>query len=323
MSKNIAILMGGYSSEYDISIKSGTVVFDTLSQLYSCYRVIISKTKWVCIDRNDNEHTINKGNFTTTIDGILITFDCVFNTVHGSPGEDGFIQAYFELIGIPQTSCDMYQAALTFNKRDLLSTLKPYNVPMAKSLYFNQGDDIDHIEIERQIGFPCFIKANRSGSSYGVSKVYNTSEIDNALDLAFKEDNQILIESFLDGTEVSVGVVSYKGEILVLPVTEIVSETDFFDYEAKYEGKSREITPARITEQQKNEVTHLAKQIYQTLGMKGFSRSDFIFHNGSAHFIEINTNPGLSEESILPQQAREAGLSLLDLFSNAVEDSLK
>ena len=323
MTKNIAILMGGYSSEYPISINSGNVVYQAIKETYNCYRVIITKNKWYALDDDENELALDKSDFSITVNSEKLFFDAAFNTIHGTPGEDGHIQGYLSLLGIPQSSCDLYQSALTFNKRDLLSVLKPYGIPMATSVYFNEGDRIDTKAIVENVGLPCFVKANKSGSSFGVTKVYKEEDISNAIDIALEHDNEVLIESFLDGTEVSVGVITYQGETKVLPITEIVSETDFFDYQAKYEGKSQEITPARISENQALEVSRLAKDIYERLQMKGFSRSDFIFHNGKPHFIEMNTTPGLSKESILPQQAREEGISLTDLFSSAIEEALK
>ena len=314
--------MGGYSSEYQISLNSGNVVYNAIQKDCNAYRVHLFKDKWVYVDANEKEHPIDKGDFSVTIENIKINFDCVFNTVHGTPGEDGYMQAYFELLHIPQTSCNMYQAALTFNKRDTLSVLRPYGIPMATSVYYNEGDVIDATAIVAKVGLPCFVKANRAGSSFGITKVYKKEEIHNAIDTALKEDSQVLIESFLDGIEVSVGVITYKGEVTVLPVTEIVSETDFFDYKAKYEGLSQEITPARITSEQTKTVSKLAKEIYELLDMSGFSRSDFIFHNGTPHFIEINTNPGLSEESILPKQANEAGISLKELFMSTIDEAM-
>jgi len=324
MKKNIAIIMGGYSSEYKISLKSGNVVYETLdSSKYNPYRIHIFKDKWVYVDANDSEFTIDKNDFSVTVNNSKITFDCVFNAIHGSPGEDGFMQAYFKLLNIPQTSCDMYQASLTYNKRDCLSTLKPYGIKTAESFYINLGDEINAEAIVKKVGLPCFVKANKAGSSFGVSKVYKKEELQNAIDVAFKEDDEIIIESFLDGKEVSVGVITYKGETKVLPITEIVSENDFFDYEAKYQGKSKEITPARLTEDEETKVTKVAKQVYEVLKMKGFSRSEFIFKNGEPHLLEVNTVPGLTRESILPQQAAAAGISLSNLFDNAIEESLK
>lgn len=324
MKKNIAIIMGGYSSEYDISIKSGNVVNKFLdNSKFNAYRIIISKEKWVYVDLENNESPIDKSDFSITVEGKKIHFDCVFNAIHGTPGEDGLIQAYFELLGLPHTSCNHYQSALTFNKRDLLSSLKPYGIPCAQSYYVNAGDHIDERAIIDKVGLPCFVKANRAGSSYGISKVYKQEDLTAAIANAFTEDDEVIIESFLDGTEVSVGVITYQNEIKVLPITEIVSENDFFDYEAKYLGQSQEITPARITKPQEKAVTDLAEFIYRTLRLKGYTRSEFIFMDDTPYLLEVNTTPGLTEESILPQQAAAAGIDLKTLFSSAIEEALR
>ncbi|THV59113.1 D-alanine--D-alanine ligase [Flagellimonas alvinocaridis] len=324
MKKNIAIIMGGYSSEYGISIKSGNVVHKYLDrEQYNSYRIVVTKEKWVYLDDSDQEFPVNKSDFSIQPAAEKITFDCVFNAIHGTPGEDGLLQAYFELLGIPQTSCNHYQSALTFNKRDLLSTLKPYGVQCATSFYLNKGQTIDKDAIVDKVGLPCFVKANRAGSSYGVSKVYQKEELENALTAAFKEDSEVIIESFLDGTEVSVGVITYNSEITVLPITEIISENDFFDYEAKYMGKSQEITPARLSEIQETKVRDLAEFIYRTLDLKGYTRSEFIFIGDIPHLLEVNTTPGLTEESLLPQQAKTAGISLEELFASAIEEALR
>lgn len=321
--KKVAIIMGGYSSEYQISLKSGNVVYQFLDQnLYKGYRIHILKDKWVYVDEQDNKFPIDRNDFSTTVNGEKITFDVVFNAIHGTPGEDGLMQAYFELLGIPQSSCNYYQAALTFNKRDLLSVLKPYGIKTATSYYLNQGDEINEEAILETVGLPCFVKPNKSGSSFGISKVKTKDELAYAIVNAYKEDNEIIIESFLDGTEVSVGVINYKGNITVLPITEIVSENDFFDYEAKYLGKSQEITPARISPEITAKVSAVAKKAYEVLKMSGFSRSEFIIVNGEPHMLEMNTIPGLTTESLIPQQAKEAGISLTDLFTNALELAL-
>ncbi|MFI1745417.1 D-alanine--D-alanine ligase [Thalassobellus sediminis] len=324
MKKNIAIIMGGYSSEYQISLKSGNVVFENLDKAkYDAYRIHIFKDKWVYVDTNDAEFPIDKNDFSATINNSKITFDCVFNAIHGSPGEDGFMQGYFELLNIPHTSCDMYQASVTFNKRDCLSILKPYGIKTAESFFLNLGDAINEDAIIAKVDLPCFVKANKAGSSFGVTKVHKKEDLKNAIEVAFKEDDEIIIESFLDGTEVSVGVITYKGNTKVLPITEIVSENDFFDYEAKYLGKSQEITPARLTTEQETKVNTVAKKVYEVLKMKGFSRSEFIFKDNEPHLLEMNTVPGLTQESILPQQAAAAGISMSDLFDNAIEEALK
>ncbi|SFR92930.1 D-alanine--D-alanine ligase [Maribacter stanieri] len=323
MKKNIAIIMGGYSSEYKISLKSGNVVYNYLNkEKFNLYRIHIFKNKWVYVDDADIETPIDRNDFSILKDGNSITFDCVFNAIHGSPGEDGLMQAYFELLGIKHTTCNFYQAALTFNKRDLLSVLKPYGIKAAPSYYLNLGDTINEIEIIDKVKLPCFVKANKSGSSYGITKVYKSSELKGAIETAYKEDDEIIIEGFLEGTEVSVGVLKLKGITTVLPITEIVTENDFFDYEAKYEGKSQEITPARINPIQLKNVTIAAKKIYDVLKMTGFSRSEFIFIGDEPFLLEMNTTPGLTTASILPQQAKEAGIELSMLFEHAITEAL-
>lgn len=320
----VAIVMGGYSSEYLISLKSGQVVYDQLDcTKYEPYKVHIFKEKWVLVLDNGIEYPIDKNDFSATINGEKITFDVVFNAIHGTPGEDGFLQAYFELIHLPITGCDFYQAALTFNKRDMLSVLKPYGIKTAISYFLNEGDPILVEEIVNKVGLPCFVKPNRSGSSFGISMVKQSEDLLTAIENAYKEDNEIIIESYLKGTEVSVGVILFKDEIKVLPITEIVSENDFFDYEAKYEGKSQEITPARISEEEQLKVEEVAKRIYKILKMSGFSRSEFILVDGEPFLLEMNTVPGLTAESILPQQARQAQISMAELFDNAITIALK
>lgn len=316
--------MGGYSSEKNISIKSGTVVFNHLNKdKYNAFKVHILKEKWVALDNNGEEYHVDKSDFSITIDNNKIVFDCVFNAIHGAPGENGMLLSYLELLNIPHTSAPYYQMALTFNKRDTLSVVKEYGIKTATSVYINKGDIINVDEIIAKVGLPCFIKPNNAGSSYGISKAYKDEEVLSGIETAYKEDDAILIESFLDGIEVSVGVIEYNNEIKVLPITEIVSENDFFDFEAKYEGKSQEITPARITDIQKRNVEEVAKKVYKVLNMSGFSRSEYIFVNDEPHFLEMNTVPGMTEESILPQQAKEAGISLETLFANAIEQVIK
>ncbi len=321
--KHVAIIMGGYSSEYQISLASGKVVFESLDpELYIPYCIHIFKDKWVYVDQNQQEFAVDKNDFSVLYKGNKLKFDVVFNAIHGTPGEDGKMAAYFDLINMPHTACDFYQGALTMNKRDMLSVLKPYGIKTAISYYLNQGDLINPEVIINKVGLPCFVKPNRSGSSFGISKVRNTDELLQAIQAAYKEDNEILIESFLKGTEVSVGVINYQNQITVLPITEIVSQNDFFDYEAKYQGKSQEITPARLSEKITQEIEQVAKRIYTILNMSGFSRSEFILVDDVPFLLEMNTIPGLTSGSILPQQAQVAGISLKELFTNAIELAL-
>ncbi len=322
--KNIAVIMGGFTSEFEISMISGSVVMEHLNpNRYYAYKVVISKSSWYYEDVDGEKHSINKEDFSVNTPSGHLKFDCVFNAIHGSPGEDGLIQAYLKLIGIPQTACDFYQASLTYNKRDLLSVLKAYGIPSAKSYHLNRGDAINPLDIVSAVGLPCFVKANKSGSSFGISKVYSEKDIPSAIEIALKEDDEIIIEEALEGIEVSIGVITYQGETKVLPATEITTDNDFFDYKAKYEGESHEITPARISSTQLKNLRETAKKIYEVLSLKGFTRSEFIFIGDIPHLLEVNTTPGMTAESLLPMQAKEAGISLEELFGSAVENALK
>ncbi len=316
--KTVAIAMGGYSSEWEVSIKSGNFVYDTLKDVYNIYCAHILENDWF-IWHNNTKYSIDKGDFSFVLNDQKITFDVVFNTIHGTPGEDGLFQAYLTNIGIKQTASDYYDAALSFNKRDCISVLKAYGIPTAENYFYNKGEPINSAEILKKVGLPCFVKANRAGSSFGISKVKTENDIQLAIQNALKEDDEVIIESFLEGREVSVGVINYKGNVLALPVTEIISENEFFDYEAKYLGKSQEITPAEMDKSMTNEAQDLAVKIFKILKMKGLTRSEFIFHKGKPHFLEINACPGLTKASILPQQAAAAGIDIKDLFINTIE----
>lgn len=321
--KNIAVVMGGYSDEYKVSLKSGALIYDSLDKnMYNVYKVVILKNEWYLLWENGDKYPINKEDFSAELNGQKLKFDVCFNTIHGKPGENGELQAYWEVIGQKYTGCNFYQSALTFNKKDTLAVLSKYGIPSAKSIYLKKGDLIDAPQIIAELGLPLFVKPNQSGSSLGISKVKDITEWEKALEFAFAEDEEILIESFLDGTEVSVGVIDYKGEVIVLGITEIIPNKDFFDYEAKYEGASQEITPARLDEETTRKVEEIAKRAYQSLGMKGFSRSEYIIVNGTPYLLEMNTNPGFSPTSILPQQAIHYGISITDLCGNEVEKVL-
>jgi len=320
---NVAVVMGGYSEESVISLRSGQLILNNLDKnKYQTFEIHILKEEWYCLLAGV-KYPINKADFTFTKDNQTIKFDVAVNTVHGTPGEDGHLQAYWELIDLPYSGCNYYQSSLTFNKRDTLSVLSKFNIPKANSIYITKGDVIDGNKIVAELGLPFFVKPNQSGSSLGISMVNSLKDLPKALDFAFAEDNDILIESYLKGTEVSVGVLNFKGKTTVLGITEIVSQNAFFDYEAKYLGKSSEITPARISTELETLVIETAKKVYESLGMKGFSRTDFIIMNGIPHFIEINTNPGLSTQSIFPQQAAYANISFSDLLDNEITLALQ
>lgn len=322
--KNIAVLMGGYSGECEISLRSGDVISAHLDKnKYRVFPVAILLSGWSYKHHNGVSYSINKNDFSLQLEEEKIYFDCCYNTIHGTPGEDGKLQAFLELLNIPQTSCDYYQSAITFNKRDCIAVLKPWDIVTGKHVYINQDSEFNNQDIIEKVGLPCFVKANRSGSSYGVSKVYKLEDMDKALQTAFEVDNEIIIESFLDGMEVSVGVYQIGDEIISLPATEIVSENDFFDYAAKYEGAAEEITPARLEKEKRLELRELSKNIYKVLKLKGIARADFIYKDGIPHFIEMNTNPGMSKESIIPKQIIAAGLNLTDVLTDVIENTIK
>ncbi len=320
----VAVVNGGYSDEYVISLKSAQLIFDNLDrEKYEVHKVCILNEGWFALDETDKKYEIDKRDFSFIKNDEKYTFDVAFNIIHGTPGEDGHMQAYWELIDLPYTGCSFYQSALTFNKKDTLSVLTKYNIPKAKSVYITQGEIINKELIAKELGLPCFVKPNQSGSSLGVTKVKSIEDFDAAFKNAFAEDPEILVESELKGREISVGVIQWKDEIKVLGITEIISETEFFDYDAKYNGKSKEITPADFDKDTENRIKEMAIKVYKSLGMRGFSRTDYIVVDGIPHFIEMNTLPGLSPASILPQQALYSKIAFKDLFDNEIQIALK
>jgi len=323
MKKNIAIAMGGYSSEFDISIKSGNAVYNALqNSAYNVFRTIINKDSWYLLDETNYKIPIDKSDFSVILNNKKVYFDAVFNTIHGSPGEDGLIQGYFENMNIPQTASSHYPSALTYNKRDCISVLKPYGIRSAENYLLDEGDPIDVNAIIEKVGLPCFVKANRAGSSFGISKVKTEENLIPAIEHAFQEDHEILIEQAINGREFSVGIINYDNAPMVLPITEIQSENEFFDFDAKYNGKSKEITPANLDIDLQNSIQKEALRIFKILKLKGLTRAEFIVKDETSYFIEINTCPGLTDASILPQQAKAANISLKDLYSNAIEIAL-
>lgn len=322
--KKVGVVCGGFSSEYEISIQSGKTVFSNLDRdLWETYLITIDSSDWTAIDDHNNKYIVSKGDFTLNDGQKNLELDVIFNAVHGAPGENGQLAALWELLEIPFSSTDSYNAALTFNKRDCLSVLRAWNVPTAKNFELNQGDPVDLEKIQKTVGLPCFVKANRAGSSFGVYKVNSVNELEGSIKEAFKEDHQLLIETALEGREVSVGVAKFNDTIEVFPITEIISENDFFDYAAKYEGKSQEITPAELPEHWQKAAENWSWLIYKKLGLKGVVRSEYIFVDGIPHLLEINTVPGMTAKSIIPQQLNAMGIELSDFFSYLLQTALK
>lgn len=323
MKKNIAVASGGYSSERAISKKSGEVVFNALLETdYACFHIDTSKEKWTVKDAEGHSYLMDKNDFSIEKEGEKITFDCVVNMIHGAPGENGQLAGYLEMLNIPQTSCSSAMAALTFDKRNCLAVANSLGIPSAKRLGLNLGDAIDLNHIVETVGMPCFVKANRAGSSFGVYKVNEKDALNDAIHRAFKEDNELLIETALDGREVTVGIYERNREIVVLPITEIISDNDFFDYAAKYEGKSQEITPADLPKKWETSIKKMAKELYSKMGLTGITRSEFIFVDGVPHLLEVNTVPGMTLQSIVPQQAEAVGISMQELLKDVIETSL-
>ncbi len=320
----IGIACHGYSSEATISMQSAKTVMAHLQKQYSSlFYLKITSNKWAVIDSEGNELEIPIGHFEFEHKGENVRFDVLFNALHGSPGEDGKLAVLLDLAAIPHTSCDMYPAALTFNKRDCIAIARRLGVPTAPSITLDKGDRINLDEIQTAVGFPCFVKANRAGSSFGVFKVEDKEALQTCIHKAFEEDSQLIIEQALEGREVSVGVVRLHDQIKVLPITEIITENGFFDYAAKYEGQSQEITPANIPKEWEESVSYWARLLYDKLDLKGITRSEFIFVNGMPHLLEINTVPGMTQASIIPQQAQAAGIKLEELFSELLQTALK
>lgn len=319
--RTIAIAAGGDSSEYEISLKSAREVCRLLSTRYLTYIIIIKGTNWYWEDNKGRYHNVDKNDFTLRTDDFKVRFDGVFIAIHGTPGENGLLQGYFDMLKIPYTSCGAFCSALTFNKQATKLYLKEYGIPMADAVLIRKEGSYDTDAIIRQTGLPCFVKPNDSGSSFGVTKVKSPEDLPAALETAFRESREVMIEAFMQGREVACGVVKVNGRAIVLPVTEIISKNEFFDYEAKYTpGKSDEITPAVMPSQITEEIQDLSSKVYDLLGCRGIVRVDFIVIGGKPFFLEINTVPGMTGESIFPKQANAAGIELSELYSMVVED---
>ncbi len=327
MRKNIALLAGGYSGEYVISIKTAETIEQNLDrEKFEVYKIIVSKESWTCTIE-DTAIEVDKNDFSLNIKGQKVTFDCVFIAIHGTPGEDGKIQGYLDMLNIPYTTCNSIVSALTFNKSYCNNVVKSFNVVnIANSVHLIKGEHYSVGAILDQLALPVFVKPNESGSSLGVSKVKDVAGLLPAIEKAFKEDKQVLIEEFIEGRELTIGVYKTNGTIEALPATEIVSKNEFFDYEAKYTpGVTNEITPANIPPQLKEQLESKAIHIYRRLNCRGVVRMDFILQSssGKLFFLEVNTMPGQSENSIVPQQVKEAGITLQNFYGELLEDCLK
>jgi D-alanine-D-alanine ligase len=319
--RTVAIVAGGDSSEFEISVKSAIEVSKKLATRYTAYIIMIRGTNWYWEDTKGRYHNIDKNDFTLKVDDTRIRFDAVFIAIHGTPGENGLMQGYLDMMKIPYTSCSAFCSALTFNKQATKLYLKEYGISMAEAILVRKDEDIDSKSIIHNIGLPCFVKPNDSGSSFGVSKVKKEEDLLPAIETAFKESNEVLIEAFMSGREVACAVLKSKNKKIVLPVTEIISKNEFFDYEAKYTpGRSDEVTPADMSSEVTEELQRLSSLVYELLGCKGIVRVDFIVVKDKPLFLEINTVPGMTAESLFPKQAEAADMPLEELYSMVLED---
>ncbi len=322
--KTIAIAAGGDSSEYNISIKSAVEVEKVLSKGYITYIIVIRGNNWYWEDSKGRYHNVDKNDFALITDEGKVRFDAVFIAIHGTPGENGLLQAYFDMMKIPYTSCGSFCSALTFNKHACKLYLKDYGIPMAEAILLRKGNIKDPAGIISKVGLPCFVKPNESGSSYGVTKVKTEKELVPALEKAFAESAEVLAEAFMDGREVACGVARTRSGKTTMPVTEIISKNEFFDFEAKYTpGKSDEVTPADLPGEVINDIQLLSSEIYDYLGCRGIVRVDFIVIGKKPFFLEINTVPGMTNESLIPKQTKVAGIDLYELYSAVVEDAIE
>lgn len=324
MKKNIAIVAGGDSSEVVVSLKSAAGLYSFMDkERYNVSVVTIVGQTWQVEWSETEKIAIDKNDFSFTRDGVKTTFDFAYITIHGTPGENGILQGYFELIGLPYSCCGVLAAAVTFNKFTCNQYLKGFGVKVSESMVLRAGQTASDEDVAKNIGLPCFVKPNVGGSSFGVTKVKTIDQLQPAIERAFAEGNEVMIEAFMSGTEITCGIYKTKTKTQVLPITEVVSENEFFDYDAKYNGQVKEITPARLSPALTERVQKLTSAIYDILGCKGIVRIDYIISEGDViNLLEVNTTPGMTATSFIPQQVAAAGIDIKDVMNDIIENEL-
>jgi D-alanine-D-alanine ligase len=325
MKKKVALVTGGLSGEAQISYKSAVTVNGNLDRSkFEVYQIDINPSGWWYTPENEAPQKVNRDDFSITDSGSKINFDVVLLCIHGTPGEDGKLQGYFDMLGLPYTSCDAATSALTFNKRYTVAVAAFGGISVANSMHLFKHTPVSPENILAKLQLPVFVKPNNGGSSIGMSKVTTADALAPALEKAFKEDTQVLVEEFISGREFTIGVFKTKGALQVLPITEIETSNEFFDFEAKYQGKSVETTPALIAETMQSQLEAAAKRVYEVLNCRGVVRIDFIYNEqkGLPYMLEVNTVPGQSAASVIPQQVKAMGVSLQDFYTSIVEESL-
>ena len=329
MKKNIALLTGGYSGEIEISTVSGQVVYNHIDKdLFNVYRIVVGRDGWVYTATDGTDQLLNLSDFSIELSSGKISFDAAFIAIHGTPGEDGKIQGYLDMMGVPYNTSGRATSAVTFNKIFSDGLARAYDINAAQTVYLHKRDTPDVEAILKVTGLPCFVKPNSNGSSVGISKVKAREELLPAIAHAFEEDSEVLIQEFIPGVEITCGMYEKEGQLIPLPLTEIIPRNEFFDYEAKYKGKSEEITPARITQELAKECTDLSLMLYRKFNCRGIVRFDYILtpegfsKTSRFYFLEVNTIPGLTEASIVPQQAAYKGISLKQLFTDVLNETI-
>ncbi len=321
MKKNVAIVAGGDSSEVIVSLKSAAGLYSFIDKTrYNLYIITIRGNLWQLEMEGFDRVAVDKNDFSIRLGDQTVRFDFAYITIHGTPGENGILQGYFDLIGLPYSSCGVLASALTFNKFTCNNYLKGFGIKVSESVLLRRGQSISPEEVENAVGFPCFVKPNVGGSSFGVTKVKTAADVVPAIEKAFSEGEEVMIEAFMQGTELTCGMYRIPEKTVVFPVTEVVPHNEFFDFDAKYKGQVEEITPARISESLTQRVQQLTAAIYDILGCKGIIRVDYIVSGGDViHLLEVNTTPGMTETSFIPQQIAAAGLKIADVMSDIIE----
>ncbi len=322
MKRTIAIVAGGDSSELPVSLRSAQGIYSFMDkEKYNLYIVEMQGLRWEVQLPDGNKAPIDRNDFSFLLNGEKIKFDFAYITIHGTPGEDGKLQSYFDLLQIPYSSCNVLVSALTFNKFACNQYLKGFGVKVSESVMLREGQSITDDAVVEKIGLPCFIKPNLGGSSFGVTKVKTKEQIQPAIKKAFDEAKEVIIEAFMQGTEITCGCYKTKNKEQVFPITEVVTTNEFFDYDAKYNGQVDEITPARLSEELTKRVQTLTSAIYDILGCSGIIRIDYIITKGDKiNLLEINTTPGMTATSFIPQQVRAAGLDIKDVMTDIIEN---
>jgi len=325
MKKNIAVVYGGDSSEYVVSVESGKNVYNSIDQdLFRPWLVELRGQEWKVMMSGEPVAIVDKGDFSFTREGTKIRFDFAYIIIHGTPGEDGILQGYFELLNIPYSTCDVHASSLTFNKYFCSNYLRNFGIPMAGSVLLKKGSALDVDRLTAQTGLPAFVKPNAGGSSFGITKVKSKADLSAAVEKAWVESEEALVEEFVEGQEFTCGLVKLKDQEFIFPVTEVLPKKEFFDYEAKYtKGMTEEITPARLSPELTADCQQLASRIYDLCNCSGIVRVDFILKNGKFYFLEVNTTPGMTATSFIPQQIAAMGKNLKEMLTLIIQDKLR